>query len=190
MSKRNAAPIPAANISGPQPSGDGSVSPGGGAIPVAVSPDRVQIGGFGTRFLASGEATAGKYALIEHTLGPRLLGAPPHRHAREEELSYVLEGTLTVWREGDVTEAGPGDVVRKPKGEWHTFWNSGSEPVRFLEIISPPAFAEYFRELAALIPPQGPPDVGQLTALAGRYGLEFDFGALGPLMDRYGVGFG
>jgi len=159
-------------------------------ILVSVTTDRVEIGGFATAFLAAGDATGGAYALIEHTLGPGLLGAPPHRHAREDELSYVLEGTLTVWREGTVTEAGPGAVVRKPRGEWHTFWNAGAVPVRFLEVISPPAFADYFRELAALIPPEGPPDLAAVAALAGRYGLEFDFAALRPLVERYGLQLG
>jgi uncharacterized cupin superfamily protein len=51
----------------------------------------VQIGGFGTTFLADGSATGGAYVLIEHTLTPGLLRAPPHRHSREDELSYVLE---------------------------------------------------------------------------------------------------
>ncbi len=69
-------------------------------IPVSVTSERVQIGGFGTAFLAPPEANGGAYALLEHTLDPGLLGAPPHRHAREDELSYVLEGTLTLWRDG------------------------------------------------------------------------------------------
>jgi mannose-6-phosphate isomerase-like protein (cupin superfamily) len=156
------------------------------AIPVTVTADLVQIGGFTTRFLA----TEGAYALIEHMLGPGLIGALPHRHSREDELSYVLDGTLTVWREGVVTEAGPGTVVRKPRGEWHTFWNSGATPVRFLEVISPPAFATYFRELATFIPAQGAPNPAEIVALADRYGLEMDFAALGPLIERYGVRLG
>ena len=154
-------------------------------VPVQVSPDHVQIGGFGTTFLATDEA----YALIQHTLGARLIGAPPHRHNREDELSYVLDGTLTVWREGMVTEAGPGTLVTKPRGEWHTFWNAGDVTVRFLEIISPPAFANYFRELAT-IPESGPPDPDKVMALAARYELEFDFAKLGQLTEQYRLRLG
>ena len=101
--------------------------------------------------------------------------------------------SFTVWQEGDViAEAGPGTVVAKPRGKWHTFWNAGAVPVRFLEVISPPAFAGYFRELAGLISPQqgGAPDPTDLAALADRYGLEFDFAALGPLLERYGLRLG
>jgi mannose-6-phosphate isomerase-like protein (cupin superfamily) len=150
----------------------------------------VQIGGFGTRYLAGPDAVGGAYALVEHTLVPGVIGAPPHRHRREDELSYVLEGTLTVWRAGAVTVVGPGGTVAKPRGEWHTFWNAGPEPVRFLEVISPPTFAGYFRELAALVPPIGPPDLDALGALAARYGLEFDFAALGPLLAEHELRIG
>ena len=34
-------------------------------------------------------------AVVEHTLAPGTLGAPLHRHANEDEISYVLEGELT-----------------------------------------------------------------------------------------------
>jgi len=156
------------------------------SILVDASADHVQIGGFGTTFLATDEA----YALIQHTLGAKLIGAPPHRHNREDELSYVLEGTLTVWREGLVTEAGPGTLVTKPRGEWHTFWNAGDVTVRFLEIISPPDFANYFRELATIIPRSGPPDPTKVMALASRYELEFDFAKLGQLTEQYGLRLG
>ena len=156
--------------------------------------DVVAIGGFVTRYLAAGAADGGAYVLIEHTLGPGLLGAPPHRHAREDECSYVLEGTLTVWREGAVTVVGPGGVVAKPRGEWHTFWNAGAGPVRFLEVIAPGAFAGYFRELGALVAPAlaagRPPDTAAIGELAARYGLEFDFSAMGPLLGKHGLRLG
>ena len=169
------------------------------AIPVTVTEDRVQIGGFGTRFLTTAAAETPEgvgggalpFALLEHTLAPGLLGAPPHRHSREDEISYVLEGTLCVWhRDGYVIEAGPGTVVRKPRGEWHTFWNADDVPVRFLDVVSPPEFAGYFRELAALIPEQGAPDQARIAALAARYGVEFDFGAIGLILSQYDLHFG
>ena len=50
----------------------------------------------------------------------------------------------------DVLEAGPGDLVHKPRGEWHTFWNAGDEPCRILEIIAPAGFERFFAELDGL----------------------------------------
>ena len=40
-----------------------------------------------------GYVTEGRVAVVEHTLPPRHLAAPLHRHSREDELSIVLEGT-------------------------------------------------------------------------------------------------
>jgi hypothetical protein len=60
----------------------------------------------------------------------------------------------------------------------------------FLEVIAPPVFANYFRELATIIPAQGMPDRGEFMALAGRYGLEFDFAAMGSRVERYHLRLG
>lgn len=154
----------------------------------------VEIGSFVTRYLADPTANGGAYALVEHTLGPGMLGAPPHRHAHEEECSYVLEGKLTVWRGGIVTTVGAGGVITKPRGEWHTFWNGGPGTVRFLEVIAPGAFATYFRELGALIAPSlaagKPPNTGAITALARRYGLEFDFAAMPRILSEHKLTLG
>ena len=50
--------------------------------------------------------------------------------------------------------------------------NAGSVPARMIEIISPAGFEHFFRELASLIS-AGPPEAGQVPALADRYGLQF-----------------
>ena len=51
---------------------------------------------------------------------------------------------------GTRSEAGPGDLVHKPRDQWHTFWNAGDEPCRILEIIAPAGFEDFFRELDGL----------------------------------------
>ena len=78
---------------------------------------------------------------------PRALAAPLHRHTREDEYSYVLEGRMGALLGDDVVEAGPGDLVFKPRDQWHTFWNAGDEPCRILEIIAPAGFEGFFEEL-------------------------------------------
>ena len=67
------------------------------------------------------EASRGVVAVVEHTLGPGLLGAPLHRHSREDEISYVLKGTLTVQQGNRIEQAGPGGCIHKPKGVFHAF---------------------------------------------------------------------
>ena len=150
--------------------------------------DAVTIGsGLGVIFKVPGSATANSVSVVEHTLPPGALGAPPHRHQNEDETSYVLAGQLAVLQGDELTIAGPGSYVVKPRGIFHTFWNPGKEMVHFIEIISPGGFENYFRETAQLIPTRGPPDMDALFALAQRYGLEFDMSRIPELAQKYSV---
>ena len=47
----------------------------------------------------------------------------------------------------EVVYGEPGNLIFKPRDQWHTFWNAGDEPARILEIISPAGFERYFGEL-------------------------------------------
>ena len=124
----------------------------------------------------------GLIAVVEHQLGPRVLAAPVHRHSREDEYSLVLEGRLGVFQDDEEVFAGPGELVLKPRGHWHTFWNAGSEPLRVLELITPGGMEELFRRLAE---PGGEYDPETLPALAAEYGCEVDFEATMPLVQRH-----
>ena len=88
----------------------------------------------------------------------------------------------------DVLEAGPGDLVFKPRGEWHTFWNAGDVPCRILEIIAPAGFERFFAELADLggVARSNPAVLGDLCA---RYALEMDPASVPALIERFGVVF-
>jgi quercetin dioxygenase-like cupin family protein len=147
----------------------------------------IWIGSFGTIYKVSPDQSQSGVAIVEHVLGPKRLGAPMHRHSREDEVSFVLEGELTV-QQGDALEtAVVGGTIVKPRGVFHAFWNSGTAPVRFLEVIAPGDFAKYFEELAVVLAPGGPPDLTALTALASRYGVEFDLESMPRLMERHGL---
>jgi quercetin dioxygenase-like cupin family protein len=104
-----------------------------------------------------GEETQGNFALVEHPIGPRALAAPMHTHRHEDEYTYVLEGEIGVQIGEEVRVARPGDLVFKPRGMPHAFWNAGDAPARALEIISPAGFERYFAELAPLFPRQPRP---------------------------------
>ena len=151
----------------------------------------VDLGGLGVRFMIDGDTAAGGFSLVEHPIAPRALAAPLHRHANEDEYSYVLEGRVGVQLGDDVLEAGPGELVFKPRDQWHAFWNAGDEPARLLEIISPAGFERYFEEIAPLLPPQREePDFAALAEVQARYGLEMDTDSIGPLVERHGLRFG
>jgi mannose-6-phosphate isomerase-like protein (cupin superfamily) len=144
------------------------------------------LGSIGVRFMIDGADSGGGFALVEHPMSPRALGAPLHRHAREDEYSYVLEGRLGALLGDDVVEAGPGTLVFKPRHQWHTFWNAGDEPARILEIISPAGFEQYFAELVALGGSRNaPPEL--LRALGQKYALEVQPQTIPELMERFGL---
>src|ERR1700730_15012 len=146
------------------------------------------LGSIGVRFMVDGEATDGGFSLVEHPMSARALAAPLHRHLREDEYSYVLEGRMGALLGDDVLEAGPGDLVFKPRGEWHTFWNAGDDPCRILEIIAPAGFEGFFAELVDLggVAQADPATLGDLCE---RYALEMDPSSVPVLIERFGVRF-
>jgi mannose-6-phosphate isomerase-like protein (cupin superfamily) len=144
------------------------------------------LGGIGVRFMAWAAETGGGFSLVEHPMAPRALAAPLHRHTHEDEYSYVLEGRMGADLGGEVVHAEPGDLVFKPRGQWHTFWNAGDEPCRILEIISPGGFERYFEELVDL---RARPTPEAVAEIAARYGLEFDMASVPVLCERHGLRF-
>src|SRR5919199_6336221 len=116
-----------------------------------VGPDELRegfLGSIGVRFLIDAHEAGERFSLVEHPMSPRALAAPLHLHTREDEYSFVLEGRMGALLGDEVFEAGPGDLVFKPRNQWHTFWNAGEEPCRILEIISPAGFERFFQELS------------------------------------------
>ena len=97
----------------------------------------------GVRFMIPGADTGTRFSLVEHPMPPRGLAAPMHRHSREDEYSYVLEGRVGAQLGDEVVFGEVGDLIFKPRDQWHTFWNAGDEPARILEIISPAGFERF-----------------------------------------------
>jgi len=144
------------------------------------------LGSIGARLLIYGSETGERFSFLEHPMSPRALAAPLHRHLREDEYSFVLQGRMGALLGDDVVEAGPGDLVFKPRNQWHTFWNAGDEPCRILEIISPAGFENFFRELADM---GGvlQADEEELARLNERYGLEMRPDSVPGLLERFGL---
>jgi quercetin dioxygenase-like cupin family protein len=146
------------------------------------------LGSIGVRFMIDGAEAGERFSLVEHPMGPHALAAPLHRHNREDEYSYVLEGRMGALLGDEVVVGGPGDLIFKPRNQWHTFWNAGDKPARILEIISPAGFERFFNELVDLggvtqIEPQ------TLGALCARYELEMDPDSVPALVERFDLRF-
>ena len=138
------------------------------------------------RFMIEGAHAGGRFALVEHTIAPGALAAPMHMHSKEDEFTYVLAGTFAAVLGGQEVQAGPGDLVFKPRGQWHTFWNPGEVPTRVLEIISPAGLEEFFRLVDAAEADQDPERIAEMAA---RIGCDVDHDATAALVDRHGLRF-
>jgi quercetin dioxygenase-like cupin family protein len=141
----------------------------------------VDLGACGVRFMIWSEESGGGFSLVEHAIPPKHLAAPVHRHSREDEYSFVLEGYLGACLGDQVVYAAAGTLVFKPRDQWHTFWNAGDGPCRILEIISPGGFEHYFKEL---IEHPGPGSAWQ-----DRYGTETDLPATARIIEQFGLLF-
>lgn len=120
--------------------------------------------------------TGGAYSVLESVVQPST-GPEPHRHSREEEGFYILEGQYEFRVGTQIIKAGPGDFLFAPRGIPHTYKNIGTTPSRHLTIISPGAMESFFQERAALqkeTPPSHPEYQTKYKALQDKYGLEYN----------------
>jgi mannose-6-phosphate isomerase-like protein (cupin superfamily) len=144
--------------------------------------EKFDTGRLGTHWKINGSQTGGRFSVVHHQLPPRTLAAPLHRHHREDEHSYVLIGSFGALLGDDVVKAEAGTWVFKPRGQWHTFWNTGDTPCEIIEVISPGGFEDYFRELRAIWP-----DRTKAVPLLQKYELDMDFDSVANLCARFGL---
>jgi quercetin dioxygenase-like cupin family protein len=146
------------------------------------------LGSIGVRFMIDGEDAGERFSLVEHPMSARALAAPLHRHTREDEYSYVIQGRIGALLGDDVVIGGPGDLIFKPRNQWHTFWNAGDQPARLLEIISPAGFERFFGELVDLggVTQADPQTLADLCA---RYELEMNPNSVPELLQRFDLRF-
>jgi mannose-6-phosphate isomerase-like protein (cupin superfamily) len=159
--------------------------------PRKLGPDAgkaVDLRSVGVRFMTWSEETGGGFSLIEHPIPPRTLVAPVHRHSREDEYSFVLEGRMGALLGDDVIYAEVGELAFKPRHQWHTFWNPDDSPCRILEIVSPGGFEHFFDELAAAMQSRDF-DPAQLGDLGARYGMDFQLDSVPRLCAEHGLDF-
>lgn len=113
-------------------------------------------------------------AAVVEEIVPSGVAAPLHRHNREDEVSYVIEGTFRIWRGGQVVDLGPGGVALLPRHQAHTFKSVGAGPGRLLTVIIPAGFERFFEAVAER--GLADDDADGIAAVATQFGLEI----LGP----------
>jgi quercetin dioxygenase-like cupin family protein len=141
----------------------------------------------GTAYKVLSKSVNGSVAIVEHTVEPKSIGAPMHKHTHEDEISYVLEGELSVIQDGIVQIAKPGQYIVKPRGIFHTFWNAGNERIKFIEVITPGNFEYYFAELATFLEIGKPPQMDKVRETGTKYGLIVEPTAAEDIIKKYGL---
>ena len=130
----------------------------------------INVGQLNIRYLVDGSQTA-SLGVFELTVPPNLNVPPPHSHSNNEEIVYVLEGTLRYAVGSDTRDLTSGQSMQTPKGTLHAFSNPFGSVARVLIIQSPDIGAQYFNEVAAVVNADGPADKVALVAVMSRYGL-------------------
>ncbi|MGH9430659.1 MAG: cupin domain-containing protein [Terriglobia bacterium] len=164
------------------------------ATPLGATAGPEQLSGFGRKrqsledsvwytgwlltFLATGEQTQGRFALIE-AVTRKGNAPPPHIHRREEESFYILEGEMTVSVGGQTIKGTPGTVIVLPRNLAHSF-KIESEQIRMLMLLTPVGLEGYFKECSVPAPAMTLPapsevpygELQKLIAVATKYGIE------------------
>lgn len=106
-------------------------------------------GGMRAVFKADGDETGSRYSVSEWWIEPGGPAVHPHRHEANEELFYVLEGTIT-FRAGErEVDASAGAFLRIPAGVLHGFENRTPHRAGVLNVFIPGGFEQNMPAIAA-----------------------------------------
>ncbi len=130
--------------------------------------------------LVNAEQTEGLLGLAVVTQPPGV-ATPLHRHTREAEAFYLLEGAMT-YRAGEETfELSTGSFLYLPKSLPHAFRIRGERPARILALTAPGHLLHLYDEVGMpaaerrLPGDDGLPmaeEIGRWNEVGARYGLE------------------
>jgi mannose-6-phosphate isomerase-like protein (cupin superfamily) len=98
-------------------------------------------------FKADGAETAHGYSISEWWLDPHTKGPGAHSHP-EDDVFYVLAGTLSVLVGSEWIEASAGSFVLVPGNMTHDFENRSSERSGLLNVSAPGDFEQHMPSIA------------------------------------------
>jgi mannose-6-phosphate isomerase-like protein (cupin superfamily) len=98
-------------------------------------------------FKADGEETAARYSIAEWWLEPHTKGPGAHAHA-EDDVFFVIAGTMSVLVDGRWIDAPKGSFVLVPGGVTHDFENRGSVRAGVLNVSVPGGFEDDMPSIA------------------------------------------
>lgn len=101
------------------------------------------------RVLADSKSTGGRCFMFECVTQPNA-GPPLHRHERDDEIFYIVEGTMKFMIDGQTLIRQAGDTITAKRGTIHTFCNIGERPAKMIITCTPGGLDECFRRTHVL----------------------------------------
>ena len=124
--------------------------------------------GHATRQVVRPRDTPSGLSMLELTLAPRSLGAPPHTHRDEDEYFVVMEGAVMFLNGAEERAAPAGTVAILPRGHRHRFWNPHEQPARLLLMVAPGHFESFFDDVVIRIREENADTPERIGAILGR----------------------
>jgi mannose-6-phosphate isomerase-like protein (cupin superfamily) len=132
----------------------------------------IQIGSISVTFLQSRHETDGAFDLFELIVPPNFSLSVPHLHRDYDETILGLNGIATWTVNGEEIQVKPGQLLTIPRGTVHSQNNLHHHTARMACLLTPGLLGpEYFRELAATLNAEGPPDIVSIGNIMVRYGV-------------------
>src|SRR3954467_1627879 len=114
-------------------------------------------------FKADGDETRNRYSISEWWLEPYTRGPGAHQHA-EDDVFYVLEGTMSFFVGGRWIDASAGSLVIAPGGTPHDFENRTNKRAGALNVSVPGDFEEHMPPIAEWFRARSPADARTANA--------------------------
>ena len=117
---------------------------------------------------------------VVHLTVPKLAGPPLHRHSREDEWFYILDGNLTWEVDGQRFNGTTGSSAFAPRGTAHAFQNFHDQTAHILVMITPAGLDRFFEDVTVMNKDLSQPDFAAVEKLMQDYGMEL----LGPPLSQ------
>lgn len=134
--------------------------------PVVVAPGAgrgYSLGAGRALFKADGDETRGQYSLSEWWLEPHTRGPGAHQH-EEDDVFYVIEGTMSFFVGGKWLDAPKGSLVIAPGGMPHDFENRTAKRAGMLNVSVPGDFEPHMAGIAEWFRARSPADTRTANA--------------------------
>jgi mannose-6-phosphate isomerase-like protein (cupin superfamily) len=95
-----------------------------------------------------------------------------HVHSYEDEIVYVVQGTIQIRLGNDKLEASAGGVAHLPKWIPHALYNPLKVPLRILALAIPGGMEQFFDELESTLQDGGVDDAKH-REISRKYGIEW-----------------